>query len=169
MVLATSQVEVFNNQIIDNRSLGCGIVSWFMTEKKIKDEEYDPYPTAIYIHDNTFRKKKRAPTFKSRIGLLLFQKFKRKVPDILYDGIVNPETLAEDGSVKEEYRICIRGNNGAKFANLDAENDFENISRSTAPFDCSRGGGCARGPAVGDDGIHPQGFRWFVRRPGRWR
>ncbi|MDW3645670.1 MAG: parallel beta-helix domain-containing protein [Bacteroidia bacterium] len=136
MILATNNVEVYDNEISNNRTAGTSIVSYFMSERKINDKEYYPYPTGIYIHDNSYERERKRPTFKSKIGLLLFSKFKKDVPDILYDGIIDPETLNADGTVKDEYKICIVNNKGAKFANLDAENDFKGISKDMAPHDC---------------------------------
>ena len=52
LVLATSHVELFSNSIINNRTMGVGVISYFITENKIKDKAYDPYPSCINIHDN---------------------------------------------------------------------------------------------------------------------
>lgn len=138
MVLAASEVEVYNNEIRNNRTSNLSIVSYYMTETPITDSLYYPYPTAVYVHDNTFERTPQRPTFRSKIGLLLWSKFKRNVPDILYDGILDPNTLDENGQVKEEYRICIRNNKNATFVNLDAENNFKGMSTDLAPYDCSR-------------------------------
>ncbi|MEL6252306.1 MAG: hypothetical protein AAFR87_09885, partial [Bacteroidota bacterium] len=131
-----NNVEIYDNEITNNRTAGTSIVSYFMSERKINDKDYYPYPTGIYVHDNTYQRERKRPTFKNKIGLLLFSKFKKDVPDILYDGIIDPETLNADGSVKDEFKICIVNNKGAKFANLDAENDFKGISKDMAPHNC---------------------------------
>ncbi|MES2734267.1 MAG: parallel beta-helix domain-containing protein [Bacteroidota bacterium] len=136
MVLATSGVEIFNNQITNNRTINTSIVSYYITEEPIKDTLYDPYPTAIYIHDNTYQRQKRSPSLKSRMGKLLFLKFGKQVPDILYDGIVNTQLKEANGKVKPEAQICLRNNGNATFANLDAENKFKNISRDMTPYNC---------------------------------
>lgn len=138
MVMGTSQVEIYENTVEHNKTFPCAIISWYMTQVKLKDTLYNPYPTAIYIHDNTFEKKKRFPTLKNDFGKLMFIKFGRKGPDIVYDGIINPDAKDGNGGIREEHRICIRNNSGATFANIDAENDFENISRDLAPHDCER-------------------------------
>ena len=138
LILATNDVEIYQNKIIDNRTTSASIVSYFMTENKIKDENYYPYPTGIYIHDNTFERKPKRPTFKSKLGLLLFSKFGKNVPDILYDGIMDEKTLDENGKLKPEYRICIQNNGQATFANLDAKNNFKDIKRDINEYDCER-------------------------------
>lgn len=146
MILATSNVEAFDNQIINNKTTGASIISYYMTQIPIKDEDYYPYPTGIYLHNNSFSRKKQAPTLKSPIGRLLYLKFKKNVPDILYDGIVDPETLDSNGDFTLENQICIRNNGEATFANLDAANNFENISRDIGEFDCERS--AMPGPAI---------------------
>ena len=40
---------------------------------------------SIYIHDNVYEQKKQFPTLKHEIGQLLFFKFWRNVPEIIYD------------------------------------------------------------------------------------
>ena len=138
LILATHHVEVFDNQIINNKSVGIGIISYFMTENKIKDKDYYPYPTAIYIHDNNFERKHTRATSKGRFGqIFMFKlKFGKNVPHIMYDGIVDPKTVDANGKIKAESRICIRNNKNQSIANMDAKNDFKNVSRDASPFDC---------------------------------
>lgn len=138
MILATNNVEIYNNEIINNRTTNTSIVSYLMTQRKYKDPDYYPYPTSIYIHDNKYVRERQRPTFKNKIGLLLFTKFKKDVPDIIFDGILDEKTIDENGHFKEEYRICIRNNGDARFANLDAANDFKNLSTDISLYDCTR-------------------------------
>ncbi len=138
LILATNNVEVFDNQIINNKSSGMGIISYFMTENPIKDKDYYPYPTAIYVHDNNFERQNVRPTSKGRFGQIFrFKlKFGKNVPHILYDGIVDPKTKDASGKVKPESRICIKNNKNQTVANMDAENDFKNINKDPSVFDC---------------------------------
>lgn len=138
MILATNQVEVFNNKIMGNNSLGTGIISYFLTENRIKDKDYYPYPTGIYIHDNVYERDRVRYQGKGRLGQLFRYKlrFGKKVPHIIYDGIVDANTL-ENGQIKAESRICIRNNQNATFVNIDAANNFKNVSRDAAAYDCS--------------------------------
>lgn len=139
MILATSDVEIFENTITDNRTVPITVVSYYMTELPIKDEAYDPYPKAIYFHDNTFnRSKKWRPTFRNKIGLLLYREFRKNVPDIVYDGIMDEGSMDDKGKMTDRYKICIQEKDGTTFANLDAENDFENIKTDIKHHDCSR-------------------------------
>jgi parallel beta-helix repeat protein len=139
LILATNQVEIFENLILDNKTVGTGIISYFMTENKFKDKDYYPYPTGIYIHDNQFeRKPKRAP-LTSTIGKIFTFKLKygKNVPHIIYDGIVDKNTLDANGRVKLENKICIRQNKNQSIGNMDAENDFKKPTRDAPQFDCA--------------------------------
>ncbi|MFN4145977.1 MAG: parallel beta-helix domain-containing protein [Runella sp.] len=138
LILATNQVEVFNNRILNNNSIGTGIISYYITENPIKDSLYYPYPTGIYIHDNVYARDRVRYQGKGRLGMLFRYKlrFGKNVPDIVYDGIVDEKTL-ENGQVKPEARICIQNNQNATFVNLDAANNFKNVSKDVQPYNCS--------------------------------
>lgn len=136
MVLATQDVEIYGNRVLDNKTASTAIVSYFITENPIKDQEYDPYPAAIYVHDNTYSSGKRMPTWKNKLGFLFWLKFGRNVPHILYDGIQNPAGSGPDNLPVPERRICIGPNTGGSFADLKADKKFKGISRDTRPYDC---------------------------------
>ena len=130
MVLATNNVEIYNNRIINNRTAGTVIVSYYIAEIPIKDESYYPYPDHIFIHDNSYARKKQRTTMKGRMGLMfrLKVRFGKNVPHIIYDGIV-------DDKVKNP-AICIRNNENQSIANIKAANKFKGISRDMSVFDC---------------------------------
>ncbi|HSP77569.1 MAG TPA: parallel beta-helix domain-containing protein [Myxococcaceae bacterium] len=135
MIMANDEVEVFGNKIRDNQTVNLAVVSYFVTNKPIKDKNYDPYPEAIYIHDNEFSGGGDSPT--GLVIKLLALKMGKPFPDILYDGVVDKKKLTEQGVLPEDRRLCIRNNGDADFANMDAANDFENIRRELAPHDCA--------------------------------
>jgi len=136
MILATKDVEIYENKIWENKTASTVIVSYYIAETPIKDKDYNPYPSGISIHDNIYSMGKRMPTWKNKLGFLFWMKFGRRVPHILYDGIQNPAYLAADGTVKPEYRICIRNNENGSFANLKADHKFKGISKDPTPHDC---------------------------------
>jgi parallel beta-helix repeat protein len=138
LLLASNNVEVFNNKIINNQSIGTGIISYFMTEKPITDKEYYPYPTAINIHDNIYERKATKATKRGRMGMMFrFKlKFGKNVPHIIYDGIIDTQTLDFQGNVLPDKRICIKNNANQSFANIDAEHNFRNISKDISKHDC---------------------------------
>lgn len=139
LILATSHVEIFDNQVLQNRTSGVSIISYFMTENKITDTAYYPYPTAIYIHDNTFERDPGRVPFKGRFAKIYWFKLKfgRDVPHIVYDGILDKDSFDVNGKEKPENKICIRNNKNQSVANMDAEHGFKNVSRDAAPFDCT--------------------------------
>lgn len=138
MILATRDVQVFENQILGNRTVSCSIISYKLLDIPIKDSNYCPYPSAITVHDNQFSSGKRWPTLRSPFGKLFLLKFGRRTPHILWDGIENPELVAADGSgLRPEHRICVRNNANGTFANLRAEQKFKHISRDAQPHDCA--------------------------------
>jgi parallel beta-helix repeat protein len=139
LILATNNVEIFDNQILNNKSSGVGIISYFMTENPIKDSLYYPYPTSINIHNNNFERRRERATSEGRFGKIFWFKLKfgKNVPHILYDGIIDPKYKNPDGTIKAENNICIKNNKNQSVANMDAENGFKHINRDLKPFDCS--------------------------------
>ena len=57
------------------------------------------------------------------------------VPDIIVDGIVDYEKY--DKNIANPHRICIENNGNATFLNLDAANEFKNMSIDIGAFECS--------------------------------
>ena len=138
MILSVSNVEIFNNIIYNNKTANTSIVSYFMTEENLTDELYNPYPSDIFIHNNIYKRDKQfaSLSFKMPIGFLLTYNFWRNVPDIIYDGILDPAKKDSNGLLKDSDRICVVNNINASIANIDAENDFSNISTNFEEFNC---------------------------------
>ena len=139
LILATNNVEIYNNQIINNKSTGVAIISYFMTENPIKDSLYYPYPTAISIHDNNFERRHERATFEGRFGKIFWFKLKfgKNVPHILYDGIVDPKLKNPDGTISYKLCVCAENNKNQTSANMDAENGFKNVTRNPPILKCS--------------------------------
>lgn len=136
-VLATPNVEIFNNLIEENKTVTMGICSFYISERPFNDSLYNPYPYNIYIHDNQFVRKKTAPATSSKIGLLLAFKFGKKTAHIVYDGITDPKMIDQNGSLKKEYMICIEKNTNESFVDLDADNGFKNINYNLENYRCT--------------------------------
>ncbi len=139
LLLAANNVEIFQNRIINNKSIGTGIISYFMTEKPNTDTLYYPYPNAISIYDNEYQRENIRPTGKGRMGLMFrFKlKFGKDVPHIIYDGIIDPQTLDSQGNTLSDKKICLKNNKNQSFANIDAEHDFKGMSRDVIKHDCT--------------------------------
>jgi len=116
MIMATDNVEVFDNEIKENQTFGIAAVSFLITQRPIKDPKYDPITEGISIHNNTFEKNGSKPsgTFGKMISLALGP----QLPDILYDGIVNPERMV-DGKTPPELGMKIESNGEATFTNFN--------------------------------------------------
>ena len=137
LLLASTNVDVYGNKVINNRTVPTGVISYFITENQINDSSYYPYPTAIRIYDNEYSKERKRATMKGRMGKLYrFKlKFGKDVPDIVYDGILDKK-LAVNNKYPADKAICVKNNKGATWANLDASNDFKNISRDITVVVC---------------------------------
>jgi parallel beta-helix repeat protein len=116
MIMANDEVEVFENEIADNDTSNISIISYLITEKKFDDPGYDPYCEGIYIHDNklTGGGQKPGGRYEQLISLLGLE----KLPDILWDGIVDEKKLV-DGQLPAHMRIYFKNNGDADFVNLD--------------------------------------------------
>ncbi len=118
MVLASRQVEVFDNQIKDNQSAGLSICSYLVTQKPFdKDPGYDPFCDSIYVHHNKFEANGSTPS--GALGQLVSLAIGEKsLPDIIYDGVVDPKK-AIDGELPPDLAIRIRDNGDADFVDFD--------------------------------------------------
>ena len=132
MILATRNVEVFENKIVNNISAGTVIASYYITENPINDASYKPFPSNIYIHNNYYERPHVKATSKGRLGKMYKYKlrFGKEVPHILFDGI--------EDKASTERNICMKNNQNATFANIDAGNNFKNKSRDMKPYECEQ-------------------------------
>lgn len=138
LLLATKEIEIFENTIHRNQSVGIGIISYFTTQRPIKDTLYDPYSSAIYIHHNRLERTEGLPISKDPLGMVVGNTFGKNVPHILYDGIKNPLLLDASGAWLPGNCIRIVQNSNQSIANLDVEHFFKNIGRADNAFTCDR-------------------------------
>lgn len=142
MVLATSDVDIYANDITDHRTASVAVVSYYTTELPIQDSAYAPIPTDVRVRDNRITRRRRWPSPKHDIGKLLALKFGRKVPPILYDGITQAilDGDVDGGDVPPGgWGVCVSGN-GVDVANLDLARGREHLQRNPDGFDCAPGG-----------------------------
>lgn len=130
LILAANHVEVFDNQIINNKSASVCVISYYTTENPIKDKSYYPYPTEIKIHDNVFEREKVKATHKGRFGQIYKYKlrFGKNVPHIQWDGIVDDKNPTQV--------LCFKNNKNESFVNMDVEHNFKNVSRDASLYLC---------------------------------
>lgn len=112
MIMANRDVEVFNNSIGGNQSVGILINSY---PNEFDDANYDPHPRAIRVHDNRFHNNGWEPkgTLAERASAITGG----PLPDIVWDGLL--PVAYEGGVVPPEDWIYVHGNGNATFVNLN--------------------------------------------------
>ncbi len=132
MIMASDQVEVFDNTIEDNQTAGLSIVSYLLTGKPVTDQQFDPFCESIHVHDNHFKGNGRKPS--GALGLVVSKVVGSPLPDILYDGIANPRKQTA-GALPTDLAIHIRNNGDARFADFNgaALSALGSLARGEAP------------------------------------
>lgn len=136
LIMSTRQVDVFENEITDHITTSMALVSYLITQKPFKDSLYNPFSSGIYIHNNNFAQAAAMPDTTRPLGKLIAELFGGETPEIVYDGMINPQLVNEDGSVMEEARLCIRDNGKIRFANINAATGFQNIQTDIENYNC---------------------------------
>lgn len=132
ILLAAKKVEVFDNEIIGHKTFGTAIASYQITENPWDSEAYDPYSYDVYIHGNTYERKRAIPDLTRDFGKMVNIVFAGKPQDILYDGITDDQR-----SGTNPMNICIRqSGEDLRFANVDAAHDFENVETDISLYNC---------------------------------
>lgn len=156
LVLSTRQVEIYDNDITDNRTIGVGIISYDLVvamkdapsdksrpggaqsvnENYRQDPRYNPYPGAVFVHDNRYSSSYFLPDLDSDMGKLIALKFPLSPPFVAWDGIRAPEYNLGDGNINPEYNICVRESEEVKVAMMDAANDFAGLTTDSPEMKC---------------------------------
>ncbi|HEY4655097.1 MAG TPA: hypothetical protein VIH22_11305, partial [Cyclobacteriaceae bacterium] len=136
LIMATRDVEVFDNTIEHNNVVGLGVISFVavsaLTGIPLDDPNYEPYFGRVYVHDNQFSKSNDVNTGPGQtdIGMLLINSFGgNPIPDIVVDGFFKEGTGDNGG-------LCLHNNTGAGFVNLDIPNGFASPSFTATPHLC---------------------------------
>ena len=138
VVNSNSKVEIFDNDIADNRTANLIISAYFSTNYYNKpgiDPHYDPYPRAIYIYGNRFSGGGDSPDGLDlkTLKIAMFG-LNGRLPDILWDGYRDEATLV-NGLPPAAERICV--NNGAAIVlNADGPHKYKNPNTDMAPYRC---------------------------------
>ncbi|MGB0906243.1 MAG: parallel beta-helix domain-containing protein [Maricaulaceae bacterium] len=144
-ISSNDNVEIFDNDIKDNRTANIVISSVYSTNYADQDavDDYDPFPEGIYIYGNRFSGGGNSPDGMDLKALkVAIYGIGGEFPDVLWDGYYNAEKFAE-GLMTDEDRICI--NNGdAEIINADGPGGYKNPSTDIAPHKCD----LAKLPAV---------------------
>jgi parallel beta-helix repeat protein len=97
LVMANKNVEVFDNDIDDHKTLGLAVASYAVSLKPISDPKYYQWPQRVFVHDNRFSKNGTAPDENTAIGAVLMQEFPapETVPELAIDGTTDPAATSE--------------------------------------------------------------------------
>lgn len=138
IILAASDIEIYNNRIINNNTSSITIASGFAVDDKAAEKinaNYSPISKNISIHDNKIEMGAAFPeaAYEHRIGKILIaveQKLNagdpnrknKRIPQIMYDGISS--NILTKGTAVNPDGICIKQTGDNLFVNAD----FLNIS-----------------------------------------
>lgn len=122
-------VEIFDNDIADNRTANVIVSSYFSTGYMTKEgvaKTFDPWAQGISVHGNRFKGGGDNPgTVELKALKTLKFGLNGRLPDILWDGFVNPKPAAGAPEV-----LCVN-NAPAEVLNADGPNKFKNPAIST--------------------------------------
>ncbi|HEX7915479.1 parallel beta-helix domain-containing protein [Rudaea sp.] len=137
LIMSNPKVEIFDNDIADNRTANTIISSVFITDfaaSKTADG-YDPYPKSIYIHDNRFSGGGDAPDgFDWKALKVSMFGINGHFPDVLWDGFADTKAQV-NGQYPAEQRICVK-NGEVEVLNVDGPNKFGNPKVFKDEFHC---------------------------------
>ncbi|MBS0226427.1 MAG: right-handed parallel beta-helix repeat-containing protein [Proteobacteria bacterium] len=137
LIMSNPKVEIFDNDIADNRTANTIISSVFITDFAASKsaDGYDPYPKSIYIHDNRFSGGGDSPDgFDWKALKVSMFGINGHFPDVLWDGFVDTKAQV-NGQYPPEQRICVK-NGEVEVLNVDGPNKFKNPKVMKGEFHC---------------------------------
>ena len=106
VVLAGDQVEVFNNKILNHKTVGVAIINYQITQLPIPVHPgWSPYTKNVFVHNNTYERTTGIPDITKDLGKLITAKCMR-AQDLIYDGITD-DAVGKDVT-KNPMTICIK-------------------------------------------------------------
>ncbi|WP_417489822.1 parallel beta-helix domain-containing protein [Maricaulis sp.] len=137
VINSNDQVEIFNNRIADNNTANIIISSLHSTgySSYSVQSDFDPYPEAIWIHDNTYTGGGTSPDGLELTALKVTMfGLNGALPDILFDGYVDTGKLV-DGAMPADLRIC--NSDAVDVLNADGPNGYASPRVDTEAFNCA--------------------------------
>jgi parallel beta-helix repeat protein len=138
VVNSNPKVEIFDNDIADNKTANLIISSYFSTNyynTRGVDPKYDPYPRSIFVYGNRFKGGGDSPdglelkTLKTAMFGI-----NGHFPDVLWDGYRDSTNLV-NGQPPDAERICVQ-NGDAAVLNADGPNKYKNPKVEKTSFQC---------------------------------
>lgn len=141
ILLAAKDVEIFNNRIHDNKTVGIAISNYQITGFPAEAPNWSPFTSNIYIHGNDYKRSLKLPDLTKEFGQLISvynAHGKGKTQDIIYDGFWD-KSLSPDISTNP-MNVCIREEEMSQlhFTLFDLWEGEDNIksSKDYTPFEC---------------------------------
>ncbi len=153
VILAASNIEIYNNRIVNNNSSSISIASGFAVDDKAAEkmnDNYFPISQNLHIHNNTIEMGKEfpAPAYDHHVGKLLVAieqklnaqdaaRVNKRIPFIMYDGI-STNILNKSTKINPD-AICIQQPGDNVFVNADMlnmNNGAWKPSTDIAPYSC---------------------------------
>lgn len=134
VLLAAKEVEVYNNRIFRNKTTGVAIASYQITGFPADAPNWSPYTVDVYVHDNSYERKRLSiPDLSRELGQLVSVHNAygpAKTQDIIYDGIWDKELSEKIAS--NPMRICIQEQgiedlHFTRFYLMDGEENIESF------------------------------------------
>lgn len=116
LIMANRNVEVFDNTFSGNATANVIVSSYRRGPEEKVDPNYYPYPEAIHIHHNRFGTGGDNPS--GPLGQLAAASLGSPIPDIVWDGVMNPEKM-KDGKLPKRDWIYIHDNGAATYGNAN--------------------------------------------------
>ena len=144
MVLRTSNVQVYENEIHNNNTMAVGVISYLTLDPAILKNrpDFNPIPYDITLRNNAITKSNAFPDAVEGHSLaqVLVSIHKnltdagalppgQGMPHVLYDGV-------SLGTGKNPNRLCIDEGDDITFINLDAANDFADLHFDKSLYTC---------------------------------
>lgn len=140
VINSNDAVEVFDNDIADNDTANMIVGSYFSTNyynKPGMNPNYNPYPKAIYIHDNRYSGGGGSPDgLKLKALKTSMFGFSGRLPDVLWDGYFDTKDVGADGLPPPEDRICVP-NPKVTVLNADGPHKYANPNVDDKRFRCT--------------------------------
>jgi len=150
-VLAIRDVEVFNNKIRNNNTVNVYIIHYktAVDDTALRDtsssqitqqifapadKRYYPFVQNVFLHDNDIAGGGRSPDGRMDGVRSLAGALGGKLPDILYDGMVDP---AWGRTGRNAGHICLQRNGEATFLNFDVAGKMSHPVRDLKQYSCS--------------------------------
>ncbi|WP_134201898.1 parallel beta-helix domain-containing protein [uncultured Algoriphagus sp.] len=139
VLLAAKEVEVFDNEILRNKTVGVAIASYQITGFPTDAPNWSPYTHDIFLHGNSYDRSGGFPDLSRELGQLVSiynAHGKAKTQDIVYDGIFDESR--GNSIAQNPMNICISepGVENLYFTQFDLSEGEENIKSSAdvSPF-----------------------------------